>query len=694
MRTATCTHLVSLWAVLVRFLLGKHLRYNRAVVGPWDLAPLLGLVPLCTRARVGSNSRLIVIQNWGRSPRGLRAILPTVETAIVWLFLLQAVRVLFSSWVGVIYDVVFDQSLDALVVVVDIALILLAMLAPALLSRFEGQAWSRVAAVLLVAGSRFFVSVHDPSVRLYASIILLGGAAFYVSHVFLHEPSRLMTGLLVGLAAEQMLRAFDFSFDPSLRPEGLLLVLAFGVVLVVISSYLARENVTRVDDQPGLIGGLALGAGLFTQISLLGLPNAVSRWTGSAYGLTAPLLILITLMPLVPAARGVEWHLGTFLWPMSGQVAIVVVLLCIALAALLGGPLGFGFLLIAQLVFVFTFTTAVSRLRSPRGKCILGLETSLGLLLLFGLSLAFAFTFTYAYTFGFFRGLGTPVLLLGTFVAMLPVVRISRAPEYEINSLRPSSVVLVGIALLSLLCAAMLRSQYPSDELGARHLRLATFNIHHGYGRDWAFNLHEIRDTISDLDVDVVVLQEVDTGRVTSFSVDQALWLSNRLSMYCVYQPTLEKLSGIALLSRYPLLRSGGELLSSSLEQTAIVHGAVDFQGNPLDVYGVWLGLKAAERAAQLSEVLEYIGDAYPAALGGDMNASPDSPAYSQLIAAGFLDPFDDGDDRAPAPISAENATERIDYVMLRGLTQLQSWVADTGASDHPIVGVEVRVGP
>jgi hypothetical protein len=48
-------------------------------------------------------------------------------------------------------------------------------------------------------------------------------------------------------------------------------------------------------------------------------------------------------------------------------------------------------------------------------------------------------------------------------------------------------------------------------------------------------------------------------------------------------------------------------------------------------------------------------------------------------------------DSAAPTPTSTEYATGRIDFVMLRGLTPIQGWVTDTGASDHPIVFVEVQ---
>jgi endonuclease/exonuclease/phosphatase family metal-dependent hydrolase len=224
-------------------------------------------------------------------------------------------------------------------------------------------------------------------------------------------------------------------------------------------------------------------------------------------------------------------------------------------------------------------------------------------------------------------------------------------------------------------------------------LRLATYNIHYGFDTDWVFNLEKIAQTIEREGVDIVALQEVDAGRVTSLSVDNALWLSQRLGMHVVYQPTLEKLSGIALLSRYPLQASDGQWLPSHLEQTAIVYGTVKTNQGPLHVYGVWLGLEPDERARQITAALDYIGSENPVILGGDFNATPDSPIYARLLDANLHDPFTTMAQDLAFTSPAQDPQERIDYVWLRGLTAKKAWVPDSIASDHRMVVVEVQLG-
>jgi endonuclease/exonuclease/phosphatase (EEP) superfamily protein YafD len=126
------------------------------------------------------------------------------------------------------------------------------------------------------------------------------------------------------------------------------------------------------------------------------------------------------------------------------------------------------------------------------------------------------------------------------------------------------------------------------------------------------------------------------------------------------------------------------------LEQTSIVHARVKVGSQPLDAYGVWLGLESEERMRQLEDALSIIGEASPAILGGDLNSTPDSPIYTHIRAAGFDDPFiASGLDPAPTDPAIEPA-ERIDFVWARGLKARDAQVLDSLASDHRMVVVEL----
>jgi endonuclease/exonuclease/phosphatase family metal-dependent hydrolase len=164
--------------------------------------------------------------------------------------------------------------------------------------------------------------------------------------------------------------------------------------------------------------------------------------------------------------------------------------------------------------------------------------------------------------------------------------------------------------------------------------------------------------------------------------------------MQVVYLPTVEHLTGIALLSRYPVTEAGTTLLPSQEEQTGLIHARLQVGDQTLDVFATWLGLSEAERARQVDAALAWLAERSPrgpACLAGDLNSSPDSPTYRRLVEAGFGDPFRElglGDvptDPASAP------DERIDYVWLRELTPLAAGVPDSLASDHRPVWVTIQ---
>ena len=264
-------------------------------------------------------------------------------------------------------------------------------------------------------------------------------------------------------------------------------------------------------------------------------------------------------------------------------------------------------------------------------------------------------------------------------------------------TLRPSAAPrgrvwpsLAAGAAVWLLATAWAVGPRPALAPAADTLRIATYNIHYGFNTQWNLSLEEQAQAIARSGADVVVMQEVDTGRLTSFGIDNALWLARRLGMETVYLPTVEKTTGIALLTRLKLVESGGQLLPSEEEPTGIVRGTVLLAGAPLPVHGVWLGLREEERARQLATALDFVGNGR-AVLGGDMNAEPDSPVYAGMLQAGFQDPFVVGGFRPLPTDPAVNPHKRIDYVWIRGLKPVEAQVSDSLASDHRLVVIGVE---
>jgi endonuclease/exonuclease/phosphatase family metal-dependent hydrolase len=367
-----------------------------------------------------------------------------------------------------------------------------------------------------------------------------------------------------------------------------------------------------------------------------------------------------------------------------------VVLACAGLAAgylLRGLPAAIALLLVQWVILLcLPSTLRVPAVRKER----IGLHLALGLLFFLLINFAYAFAFTYAYTLDLFRGTGLPVFLVAGLLATLPAAwRGIRFPEPPVHQQR--WWVVAAITLLVALSAVFAFPPSPRMKEAGPNVRVGTYNIHYGYRTDWKFYLEEMARTIEESGADVVALQEVDAGRITSYSVDDALWLARRLRMEVFYQPTVEHLTGIAVLYRFPLQEAEGRLLTSRLEQTAIIRTRLSIGGKPLDAYGIWLGLKPEERAVQLGEAIDFIPEG-PAVFGGDLNSTPDSPVYKRLTEAGFVDPFIGSGFEPPPTSPSEDPEERIDYVWIRGLRPVDAQVLESTASDHRMVVVEASL--
>ena len=631
-----------------------------------------------------------------------RATLRLVEATAVFLFTLQAIRVLFSVLFGIIYDAVFAGPMTSGVIVIHL-LLLLAFLSPLFAPRRTPRLrWTLLIPSVLASLSRIPLTLNDPQARLYSALLIVAAFGLYAASLLRQSPRTFPQALMAALAADQFFRALGNTFDITLRHGWLPYQVILSVALAGLSwrlFALAGERGAEVPVQgPGLMGGLAIGACLFLELSLLSFPNAVARWSGASYAALAPALLLVTLLPLLPGAQ--KWQrrwqeiqsTAPWLWE-----TVLILLTCASLAI---GYSACGIrysaivssvaLLLSQLLVLLALPSALTDSRDR-----VGLGLAVGNLFFLVLNFAYAFAFTYAYTLAFFRGTGLPIVLVGALVATLPAA-MKRLPPPAVAwpspGRRRSAVPWAVAALLVTVCAVFAWPPTPRMKEAGPNVRVGTYNIHYGHHTDWRFYLEEMARTIEESGADIVALQEVDTGRITSYGVDDALWLARRLRMGVVYQPTVEHLTGIALLYRFPLQQAGGQLLTSRLEQTAIVHAQVRVGYEPLDAYGLWLGLEAEERALQLTDALAFIAGEGPAVLGGDFNSTPDSPVYRRLMEAGFSDPFVAGGFE-PAPTSpSESPQERIDYVWTRGLSAMDARVLDSTASDHRLVVIEGRL--
>ncbi len=606
----------------------------------------------------------------------------TLEAGAVLLFFVQSVRVLFSVLFGLIYDTIFTGVVALSTLGLVLLCVVVALLSPLFSPRRNRRALLSAAA-LIAALARVPLTLNMPIVRLWSSLVVIGAVGVYAVVLLRRQRGVFAVGLALAFAADQLMRAAGNTLDVGLRSwwlpvQGALSLATCAVAWVAFSR---SDDGDSGDGGLSVVPGLAVGALLFLETSLLGFPNALARWSGVGYAVTAPLLMLVTLLAVLPGVQRATF--GMLRGGVGGLGVLLLAVAGVAAGRVVGGAVGLAGMLAAQ----FFLLGVLCGLPGPRGRERSGLALTLGLLLFLALNFAAAFAFTYPYTVSALRDKGLYVFLVATVVACLPALRAAGGVHVTAN--------LKGGAWPWLLatCVVLVTGAFawpPALNLKAGGpIRVGTYNIHYGYNTTWQLSLEAQARTIEESGADIVVLQEVDACRVTSYGVDDALWLARRLGMQEVYGPTLEGLSGIALLTRVPIAEADTRLLSSELEQTAIVHARVVGGDGPLDAYGVWMGLEPEERARQLDDALVTVGAASPAVIGGDFNSSPDSPIYARIQAAGFSDPFVVGG-FDPAPTSpAIQPVERIDFVWARGLDVRDAQVLSSLASDHRMVVAE-----
>ncbi len=613
-----------------------------------------------------------------------------LEATSVLLFLLQAIRVIFSVLFGVIYDQIFTGPMNSWLYL-SVLLLLAALLVPAFSPRAPGRGWLALLAAL-AAISRLTLSINQAEVRYWGSLVVLACGGLYLAALLMANRPVVWPAMTLALAIDQLLRLLGDTYDLSLRPGWLPYQGLWSILLIALAIWLSRHArpSPRAYPPPGLLWGLAMGGFFFLETSLLASPNAISRWSGWSYALITPLLLAVTLLPLFTRVNQYLIHSLCTNRIIHFGAAILL------LAAL---PAGYFFsgaipglaLLAAQFIVIsgLCYFPDISR----GSKLAAGPSLAMGMFFFLILNFLNAFAFTYAYTLPFMRGQGWVIYLLAL-LALVADLILQRGPTRPISEPVVNTRGLVLFSLLGILLSVYWIQPHQSDPLPTSgKVRAATYNIHYGYDAYWHYTLEDMAANIEGNRVNLVALQEVDTGRLTSYGVDDAYYLSRRLHMNLVYLPTVEHLTGIALLYQGFAEKTDGQLISSNQEQTGLVHAHLLVNEQTLDAFGIWMGLSNEDTQRQIQEALDFIGGLSPATFGGDFNATPDSPVVEAVRQAGFTDPFLQlGIDPPPPTDPAINPQERIDYLWLRQVTPLQAWVSESLASDHRMVVVEVNL--
>ncbi len=621
-------------------------------------------------------------------PRYLRII----EAMSVMLFFFQGLTVAISVLFGIIYDQVFAGSPGPWLVL-SVLLVAAALVAAAASPPGPTRTWLAVLAST-VGIARVALSINIAEVRFVGSLIVLAAGGLYLAGLLTARRPVVLPAIMGGLALQQVFQAVGLTYDVTLQPWWLPIQIVWGALIVVLAVVVGRRSAAgdRRASQLGIWSGLAVGGVIFVETSLLSLPHAIARWSDVAYPFVAIWTFVVTIGLLIPRVRHeINHRVGTW---QTGRAAVAAALpLAILAAYFTEGILSVVALMLSQGLTLVLLACLVDA-RSDRPKAT-GLMLASGLALVLLLNFLNAFAFTYPYSLPFMRGMGWVPYFLATILAGVGIL--GQAPvTVSWNELSPRLDFSLPFGIVGLAAILLTVRPQPVDILPPSGvIRIASYNIHYGYDRPWHFTLDEIALTIEEEQVDVIALQEVDTGRLTSYAVDDALYLGRRLHMNVAYLPTVEHLTGIALLYKGPKVHFESQLLSSLQEQTGIIHVPLEIDHRFLHAFAIWLGLENEDTDRQIGEALSFIGERSPASFGGDFNSGPESSVAASITQAEFEDPFSTlGIVPPPLTDPAIDPTQRIDFVWLRDLTPRSAWVSESLASDHRMVIVEIEPGP
>ena len=223
-------------------------------------------------------------------------------------------------------------------------------------------------------------------------------------------------------------------------------------------------------------------------------------------------------------------------------------------------------------------------------------------------------------------------------------------------------------------------------------LRVATFNIHAGVGRDGVRDLGRTAAALADLDV--AALQEV-RNPLLGFHGPQVIDVANKLNMAWLFVPAEKRWwrndYGNGFLTRVPLTDCVRIPLPTPSRQRfrAAFLANLAYRGRTVHLLGVHIDkdMELNTHDNQLRTVIDlFLSLQEPAILLGDMNEFGSHPEIKRLLAT-------PGVHSALAGAAKPTVkTDPIDWIFTRGFRTVRSEWRATPSSDHPVACAELEL--
>ncbi|AYH42545.1 endonuclease/exonuclease/phosphatase family protein [Azoarcus sp. DN11] len=244
-------------------------------------------------------------------------------------------------------------------------------------------------------------------------------------------------------------------------------------------------------------------------------------------------------------------------------------------------------------------------------------------------------------------------------------------------------------------------------------LRICTYNIHKGFSQ---FNrrmvIHELRDRLRSLDVDLVFLQEVQGLHVGHASrhpnwpeppqhefLAEDVWGQTAYGGNAVYDHGHH---GNAILSRFPIVSANNQDVSDHrFERRGLLHCEVQVPGVEVPVHCVCahLGLFAGSRRRQMEAMavrMERLAPGgAPLIIAGDFNDWRNRAQDLLVERLRVRDAFDAGRGRPPRSFPSRMPVFRLDRIYVRGFSVshavVHSGLPWSRISDHAALTAELE---
>ncbi|MCX7031462.1 MAG: endonuclease/exonuclease/phosphatase family protein [Spirochaetes bacterium] len=506
--------------------------------------------------------------------------------------------------------------------------------------------------------------------------------------------------------------------------EGWSLVLGAAIAVLALSLLLgSRARTEQPDTAAAKIGfprSLGLCLGLFSVLILVYFaftsPTVIARW-GEVSDATVTAVQAVALAVFLGAWLGVPGFHGR-LSPVALLAWNVLFILALALTLLLRQPrfsvtavyplyaadpdlvvrIAFWTMLVLHPVIYTDFALLAGALHSARPsprKLAVGFGLSAVFLLLLALGQIFTTVYDYIPVIGpWFRDRFWLVIVFPAVIAALSLLLVKRDAyvKNQKSSFQPGWLVAGAIVAGASILLAGLSAARPMPAPKGDVLRVLTYNIQQGYGKNGEKNFKKQLEVIRQLDPDVIGLQETDTARIAGGNSDIVRYFADGLALYSYYGPTpVSGTFGVALLSRYPIRNPRTFFMPSRGEQTACIEADVAVGDTLVRVLVTHLDNDGALAQQRLVIDRASRGAAGPALViaVGDFNFKASTEQYRQTT-----DVLDDSWVTAEVRLVEPGAPDpagRIDHIFVsRNTRVLRSRYIPKGPSDHPGILAEL----